>query len=308
MPRAVALPPIAGLCALLAGCYYAKQAEGQLRILAGLRDIPAMVDDPSVPDATREKLRLVLEIREFGERRMGLAPSTNYTRFFDTQGRPVSWIVSACRKDRFEPYTWWFPIVGALPYKGFFRRGDAEAESRAIEGEGYDILVSPVSAYSTLGWFSDPVFSPMLDLPEGELAALILHELTHGTVFVSGAADFNESLATFTGQQGALEFIRWRYGTRSDEYDRAVRAFGLAERRDERARELFRKLDEFYRSAASPARKVELRDSIAGRPVNNAEILMQRRYGRLEEFRDLFEQAGGDWRGFFERVRPGRIR
>ncbi len=294
------LAPLAVLAAgPLCGCYLLKQAQGQLRILGGAVRIEEMLADPGVPGRTKEKLRLILEIKEFGEREMGLEPTGSYTRFFDTEGAPVSHLVSACPKDRFEPYTWWFPIVGTIPYKGFFDPADADAEADGLERQGYDVARHEVAAYSTLGWFADPVFSTMLDDPEEEIAALILHELTHATVYAPGRTDFNESLASFAGRQGALEFARWRFGLGSPVYDRAVRRFAEAEARDARAIETFRKLDDLYRSGTSREDKLALRDLVAGHPVNNAEILMQRRYGRYDEFRAIFDRAGGDWKKFF---------
>jgi predicted aminopeptidase len=288
---------------LLSGCYIAKQAEGQAALLAGLVKVEEKLSDPALPSETRRKLLLVLEVKDFGEREMGLAPTANYTHYFDTEGRPVSYVVSACLRDRFEPYTWWFPIVGRVPYKGFFRRSDALEEARALDAEGYDVSLRPVAAYSTLGWFTDPVLSTMLDDPDEELAALILHELTHATLYVAGDADFNEGLATFVGRQGALEFLRWRYGTGSPEYERGVRAAAEEERRDADARRLFQALEGLYRSSIPPARKVALRDAVGGRRVNNAEILMRRRYGRVDVFQALFDQAGGAWKRFFAGVR-----
>jgi predicted aminopeptidase len=290
----------------LSGCYLLKQAEGQIHLLLNLRDVGEMLADPAVPDATKERLRLVGEIREFGERRMGLRPSRNYTVYYDTKGKPITYVVSACRKDRFEPYTWWFPIVGTVPYKGFFRRSDALQEAQALADEGYDVQVGTAAAYSTLGYFPDPVLSTMLDDPDEQLAALILHELTHGTLYVAGGTDFNEGLASFVGWQGALEFARETRGIASEAYERTVRAFAREERRDAEAKALVARLQELYRSQLPPGRKIELRDQVAGRRVNNAEILMQRRYGRYDEFRAAFERSGADWRRFFETIREER--
>ncbi len=304
MGKTVSLLALALLAAgMLSGCYLARQAQGQLRILTHMRRIEDVLADPAVPHAVKEKLRLVLEVKEYGEREMGLAPSDNYTRFYDTGGHPVSHLVSACRQDRFHPHTWWFPIVGTVPYKGFFDPADAGAEAAGLAAQGYDVATHEVAAYSTLGWFPDPVFSTMMDDSEEEIAALVLHELTHGTVYVTGNTDFNESLATFAGRQGALEFVRWRFGLGTPVYDRAVARFAAAEIRDARALDLFRRLDDLYRSGTSREDKLGLRDLVAGRPVNNAEILMERRYGRLDIFRSIYERAGGDWRLFFGAAR-----
>lgn len=237
------------------GCYVLKQAGGQLDVLLNSRSVEEMLVDPSVSQTTRDKLRLIGEIKEFGEREMGLAPSANYTTFYDTAGRPITYVVTACPKDSFRPYTWWFPIVGEVPYKGFFNRDDAVAEAAALREEGYDVSLGSAAAYSTLGWFKDPVLSTMLDYPAEQLAALILHELTHGTIYLPGGADFNEGLASFVGWQGALEFARWRFGARSVEYDRTVQAFAREQDRDARALSLFEALDRLYRSEASREQK-----------------------------------------------------
>jgi predicted aminopeptidase len=284
----------------LCGCYIFTQALGQLRVLLNSQRIDALLADPTVPDDVKLKLRLVREIKAFGEDELGLNPSSNYETFYDTKGQPITYIVSACRKDRFQPYLWWFPIVGDVPYKGFFDKEDAVDEAKSLEAQGYDVSLGTAAAYSTLGYFPDPVLSTMLEYPEEQLVALILHELTHGTIYLPGGADFNEGLASFVGWQGALEFARRRHGIASEKYDRTVRAFAAEERRDERAREVFRKLDELYQSGLARDEILARRDRVAGRKVNNAEILMQRRYGRYDEFRARFEKADGDWRAFFE--------
>lgn len=286
----------------LCGCYILTQAQGQLRVLLNSERIDTLLADPAVPVETKLKLRLVRDIKAFGEHELGLNRSSNYETFYDTKGQPITYIVSACRKDRFEPYIWWFPIVGDVPYKGFFAKGDAEEEARALEAEGYDVSLGMAAAYSTLGYFPDPVLSTMLEYPDEQLVALILHELTHGTIYLPGGTDFNEGLASFVGWQGALEFARQKHGISSSEYDRTVRAFAAEERRDARARQVFQKLEELYKSGLPTSEILAKRDKVAGRKVNNAQILMQRRYGRYDEFREKFEKAEGRWKVFFDQL------
>lgn len=288
------------LLPLLSGCYIITQGYGQLRMLLDSRQIDDLLADPTVPDPVKLKLHLVREIKDFGEHELGLARSVNYESFYDTGGRPITYIVSACRKDRFEPHLWWFPIVGEVPYKGFFNPEDAKAEAQALDAQGLDVTVGTAAAYSTLGYFPDPVLSTMLDYPDEQLAALLLHELTHGTIYLPGGTEFNEGLASFVGWQGALEFARRKRGIRSPEYDRTVAAFAAEERRDARAKEIFHKLEELYKSGKSRAEILAERVKIAGPRINNAAILMQRRYGRYDEFRARFEKAEGQWKVFFE--------
>jgi len=294
-PLALAL-----LLPILSGCYILTQAQGQLRMLLNSRNIDELMADPAVPDKVKRKLLFVREVKEFGEFQLGLARSANYESFYDTQGKPITYIVSASPKDRFQPHLWWFPIVGDVPYKGFFSRDDAVAEARELEKQGLDVALGTAAAYSTLGYFPDPVLSTMLSYPDEQLAALLLHELTHGTIYLPGGADFNEGLASFVGWQGALEFARLKRGLHSVAYDRTVRAFAAEEKRDAASLALFRKLDELYRSNRPRAEILAEREKIAGEKVNNAELLMQRRYGRYDEFRARFEAAGGEWRPFFE--------
>src|SRR5882672_4779912 len=292
------------LCLLLlpplTGCYILVQAQGQLRMLLTSQRIDDLLADPRVPDATKLKLLFVRDVKSFGEHQLGLSRSNNYETFYDTQGKPITYVVSACRNDRFQQHTWWFPIIGDVPYKGFFAREDAVAEAKELEKEGLDVSLGTAAAYSTLGYFPDPVLSTMLKYPDEQLAALLLHELTHGTIYLPGGTDFNEGLASFVGWQGALEYARWKHGIHSPQYDRTVRAFAAEERRDVKARELFKKLEELYKANLPRDQVLKERERIAGGPVNNAEILMMRRYGRYDAFRDRFEQAQGDWKTFFE--------
>ncbi len=288
------------LLPLLSGCYILTQAQGQLRMLLNSRKIDELLADPGVPDKVKLKLLFVREVKDFGEHQLGLARSANYESFYDTQGKPITYIVSASRKDRFQAHLWWFPIVGDVPYKGFFSREDAVAEAQELEKQGLDVAMGTAAAYSTLGYFPDPVLSTMLSYPDEQLAALLLHELTHGTIYLPGGTDFNEGLASFVGWQGALEFARRTRGIPSTAYDRTVRAFAAEEKRDAASLALFKKLDELYRSNRSSRDILAEREKIAGGKVNNAEILMQRRYGRYDEFRARFEAAGGEWRPFFD--------
>jgi predicted aminopeptidase len=292
----------------LCGCYLLTQAGGQIGILLNSRNIDTVLADPSVPAETKVKLRLIKDIKVFGESELGLTHSSNYESFYDTQGQPITYVVSACPKDRFQPYLWWFPIVGKVPYKGFFAKEDAQEEARALKEEGYDVAIGTAAAYSTLGYFSDPVLSTMLDYPEEELVALILHELTHGTIYRPGSTDFNEGLASFVGWKGALEFACYRHGIASEEYARTACALAEEEQLDAKAQALFTKLDDLYKSHLSLDHVLSSRERIAGGEVNNAEILMQRRYGRYNEFQERFEKVGEDWRRFFESLRKEKLR
>ncbi len=313
MRRYLLLAILAGAPGLLGGCYLVRQGAGQIDILLTRQSVGDYLEGDASP-ADKEKIRFIQDVKQFGEREAGLDPTDNYSTFYDTEGKPVSWVVTACRKDRFESYTWWFPIVGTVPYKGFFDRKDAVAQAKELEEAGYDVSMGSVGAYSTLGWFSDPILSTMLDDSDEALADLVLHELTHGHVYVSGRGDFNESLASFVGRQASLDYFRKRYGENSPPHLRAIRRYADEERFDSFMIALYNELDAYYRSSPpdvlqgrekifQKARESFLswRDEMNGIrfdwflkvPLNNSTIQGRRRYGRTELFQKVFNSAGG---------------
>ncbi|MBI4563378.1 MAG: aminopeptidase [Planctomycetes bacterium] len=303
---------------MLSGCYLARQACGQAKILLGSRDLTDVYRDPELDEASARKLDLIREAKRFAEENLGLRASRNYTTYFDTGRDAVTYVVSACLKDRFEPYRWWFPIVGSLPYKGFFDLEDAQAEVESLKQEGWDVDLSESAAYSTLGWFRDPVFSSMLDLSDAALAALIIHELVHGTLYVPGRADFNESLATFVGNEGAIQFLERRHGRDSMEARRARRRFEDEQAFDAALRDLFARLSVVYASDRAGEEKLALREEVfagareefralgfvrfAEGPLDNARLVARLRYGRYNSFRRAYERAHGSWPAFFAAV------
>jgi len=194
------------------------QAKGQFNILWNVRDVEEVLSDPATPKETIEKLELVARIRTFAMDSLGLQNSENYTTYFDQKGKPLLWIVTASQKYKLEPYTWSFPIVGTVPYKGFFDLERTRSLGKQLKEEGYDVYLREVGGWSTLGWFRDPILSEMLNRSTGDVANLIIHELTHSTIFVKDSITFNENLASFIGHQGALLFLQSNYGKNSKEY------------------------------------------------------------------------------------------
>lgn len=205
-----------GLLMLLAGLlwwqralvdYGLMQAEGQLRILREARPLDEVLADEQVPDSLKNKILLIQDIRAFAVDSLGLRPSDSYTTLFDQKGEDVLWVVSAVRPYQMEAKEWWFPFVGTVSYKGYFDYDKIVAEQQELDSLGYDTYLRPVGAWSTLGWFSDPIMSNLLFRGDGSLANTIIHELTHATVFVPDSLTFNENLASFIGHQGALRFL-----------------------------------------------------------------------------------------------------
>ena len=168
--------------------------------------------------ADREFAELVQDIRRFATEELGLKTSKNYTRYVDLERDYLAAVVSASAADSFRRHEWHFPIVGAVPYKGFFNVEDARKERTKLEKKGLDVWIRGVDAFSTLGWFKDPLFSFMRNYSPYRLADLIIHEELHATVFIKGRVQFNEELAEFVGSEGARLYMESRFGADSEEY------------------------------------------------------------------------------------------
>jgi predicted aminopeptidase len=201
---------LAVLVVLPIGRYLLRAAWEEAKILARRRPILAFMGDSTVPADVRQRLALVLEARRFAVDSIGLDAEESFTTFSPLERDTLVLVLSAAPRDRLESYTWWFPIVGSVPYKGFFDFGAALGAQRDLERRGFDTYMRPASAFSTLGWFNDPLLSSTLRLPEGDLASTVIHELTHNTRFVKGEVEFNESFASFVGARGAAWFFRTR--------------------------------------------------------------------------------------------------
>lgn len=192
--------------------YGLQQLKGQMHIICNARDVNECLNDATVPDSIKQKLLLIGEIRRYAVDSLGLKDSKNYTTLYDQQSKPVLWVLTACEPFAMKAYEWNFPLLGAVSYKGFFDKEIGLPEEAKLKAIFYDTEYSPVSAWSTLGWFRDPVLSNMLKRKEGQIAELIIHELTHATVYLPSNVDYNENLATFVGEQGAIRFLTYKYG------------------------------------------------------------------------------------------------
>ena len=198
--------------------YAIQQGAGQTSMIWNSKPVKEVLDDTSFPDSLKQKLLLIAEIKQFTIDSLGMNQSENYETVFD-QGKTATLLnVSACEPYSFTPKEWTFPILGSVPYKGFFDKKEARKEIQKLKYEGYDVDVYSPSGWSTLGWFKDPVLSNMLKKNEGSLSSLIIHELTHGTLFVKNNVNFNENLANFIGDKGAEKFLLQKYGKDSKQY------------------------------------------------------------------------------------------
>jgi predicted aminopeptidase len=198
--------------------YGLQQGYGQMNIIWNAKPVETYLKDPSFPDSLKARLELINEVRTYAIDSLGLKDTENYKTLYDQKGEEVMWVVLASEPFKLQPKEWKFPIIGAVPYKGFFKKERAENLKKELEAEGWDVIIRNPGGWSTLGWFTDPILSKMLARSEGDLANLIIHEMSHATIFVKDSVDFNENLATFIGDRGAEEFLLYKYGRDSKEY------------------------------------------------------------------------------------------
>jgi len=192
--------------------YILHATTGQIRLLGGAVPISEGLKSDTLTPEQKDRLRLVAEIKAYGEKELGLKETENYeTVYLKTRRRPI-YVVSAAPKDRLELISWWFPVVGNMPYLGFFDLQKAKAEVESLMGKNLDVTLGTAEAYSTLGWFQDPVTMNLLLGSELDLVETILHEMTHTTLYVKSQSAFNEGLAVLVGKRGAMQFLEKTYG------------------------------------------------------------------------------------------------
>lgn len=313
------------LATSVGGCdglrYVTHVAEGQFGILGQIEPIDAVLASDRLTPEEEAKLELILSARDYAATVMGLNAGDSYTTFYDTRGDPLAFNLSAARPDALVAVTWTFPFVGEVPYLAFFDEGYLREEEQKLIDAGYDTMTYEIDAYSTLGVFEDPVRSPMLQRNELSLADTIIHELLHNTIWRPGDTNFNESLATFVGRQGAVEFLRATYGDDSGWPAVAEAWYADVDRVNTFLRTLYDDLEAFYAEPMSSAEHVAGREQVyaaargrfvaevqpllnyprnfagyADLPTNNAWMLSNYRYNlNLDVFADVYRAVGADW-------------
>lgn len=196
--------------------YLVKSGYDQAQLIRARVSIDNVLADPEISPEYKRKIQLVNEVRRFSEIQLGLTPTENYKTFVKLNRPYVTYIVQAAPQYELEHYLWDFPIVGRLPYKGFFNKEDADAEAKELQRKNFDTMVRGVRAYSTLGWLRDPILSSMMDYKDWDLVNLIIHESTHSTLYIKSSADFNEQLASFVAAKGTEIFYTAKEGASSE--------------------------------------------------------------------------------------------
>lgn len=279
------------------------------------RPVAEVLKDEKTPIGVKKALDDVSKIRLYGEKN-GLKPTKNYSDYVKLNRPYVVWSVSACESLRFVPKSWNFPFVGSFTYLGWFDEEDANKFATSLRDAGWDVDVRGVTAYSTLGWFRDPVTSSMITGSEdsyGYFANIILHETVHATVYIKDQSWFNESLASFAADRMTTDYLRERFGSDSREYGSHL---GLEKKRNEwqkKFRMIYEEMSRIYKDTSkTDAEKLEDKTNIFARlkeqtgikrEINNATLIQYRTYGSgMDEFESLFKACKMDWRSFFNTI------
>jgi len=306
-----------GALLLCSGCemlsYYTQAIGGHLDVMAEARPLDAWLADPATPADLRERLETARRIREFASRRLALPDNASYTSYADL-GRPyVVWNVFAAPEFSVEPKRECFPFTGCVPYLGFFAEASARDEAARLERDGLDTYVGGVPAYSTLGWFNDPLLSTFIRYPDVQVARLMFHELAHQVVYAEGDTTFNESFAVVVEEEGVRRWLQ------SEGRSAELAAFEVAQARKRAfaaaAKQTRERLAALYASRLPPQamrekKRAELDRLRAQFPgavpavPNNAFLASVSLYtGMVPGFERLLAQSGGDLPKFYDRVR-----
>jgi len=280
------------LASLLSACspiYVLRAAYEEGKILWRRQPITDYIQQPDISFETAEKLNTVLAVREYARDVLRLNVGGSYASYSYVDRPDLTYIVIAAPKTELRPYTWWFLIVGSVPYKGYFSKQDAEGEIERLKAEGYDTNLRTSAAFSTLGWFDDPLLSHLLKYDKVGLAELVFHELFHNTLYVSGQGAFNESVANFIGHRAAIEFFRVQYGADSAEHKRARQRWDEEREFGEFVAGLARDLTGLYQSEIPRDDKLRLREEVFSR-------------GKAEWARRVADRPAHRFRGFSQQA------
>lgn len=319
----------------LFGCanfgYYAQAFNGQMDLIGKTRPIDELLADSDTDAVLRAKLGTVLEVRDYASRELGLPDNNSYRAYADV-GRPyVLWNVFATPEFSLKPQEWCFVITGCVAYRGYFSQKDAEAFAATLRAQGHDAYVGGVSAYSTLGWFRDPILNTIINRPAVDIAGLMFHELAHQRLYVRGDTMFSESFAMAVELEGVRRWLKTRAET--DEYERYE---ARTHRRDQFVALVLKhrdRLDSLYQSNLSAdekrAGKVKIFDEMRedyqrlkaqwggqghydawfAQDLNNAHLVSLGTYHRyVPAFQAMLARTQGDLDAFYQSVEAlGRL-
>lgn len=297
-----------------------------MNILYHREPLEKVLKDPNLNPEVKKKLLIVQKARDFAKEKLFLNVGKNYSTYVDLHRPYVVWAVNASPQWKLEHHLWHFPIIGDVPYKGFPSEEDAKEEAQSLEQQGFDTYTRGVTAYSTLGWFNDPLLSSMMRYSEEDLINTIIHESVHATIYIKSNADFNERLATFIGDKGTELFYQTEDGPdsvhlikiKSENEDQklfsefitqeldALKAFYQSHPEpDFSLREVqFKKIKDRFREALQPKLKSKSYENFEKTPLNNARLLLFKTYIEdLSDFQTLLDKNNGDLIQFLSKIK-----
>jgi len=293
----------------------------ELKVVGQSVPFKQAVDDPNLTEEKREKLQWISEVRDFARDQLKLNVGASYEYYYDTGDGPAVYNLSASLQDKLEPRVWDFPFVGEYQYLGFFNVDQAKEYRQKLTGLGYDVFIYGAVAYSTGGFFRDPIYSSLLELDKPLLADTVVHELTHNTIFGRNNSEYVESIANYVGKKGSLEFIKVKAGEESELYKQAVDEANDRVLVNQFLAEVYDELSAYYaRTDLTSEQKIEQREAVfqgarerfkeevlpyfknpdknsawGNIPTNNAWILLHRRYNRgTSLFESVYIGCGND--------------
>jgi predicted aminopeptidase len=308
--------------------YYDQAINGQMEIMRNREPIADLVEDPETPAWLRNKLIFVQSVREFAAKELHLPVDGHYLSYAALDRPYVVWNVFAAPEFSLTPKTWCFPIVGCVSYRGYFAEDDARHFGDSLKQEGYDVFIGGAIAYSTLGWFDDPVLSTVVSLGDPDIAALIFHELAHGVLYIKDDTAFNESFATAVEQEGLRRwqasadnpegYQKWlrkqrhrrKFTTLVSKYRTRLQALyesdlPLAAKREKKA-DVFTQMNTEFRDLKSDHSGMAVYDAWFNYPLNNAQLISVSTYHDwVPAFGKMLSESGGDLKRFYERC--GRL-
>lgn len=321
---------LAGVTLLISGCqslnYYAQSVKGQLQVIHRSKPIDEWLKNSNTSAQLKQKLEQVKQIRQFASSQLYLPDNKSYTRYADLQRPYVVWNIFAAPELSLEPYRWCYPVIGCQTYRGYFSKQPATVLADQIKNDGYDVSVGGVKAYSTLGWFNDPILNTFVNYSEINLAGLIFHELSHQVVYVKGDTVFNESFATMVESKGVEIWLK--QNAKAEMLLQYEQSQNLEQKALGLLAQYKQKLNQVYESDASKTDKrlqktemfVELKseyqrlkqqfqfaspwDRWFAQDLNNAHfVAVGTYYDKVDAFEKLFIKAGEDFERFFTEVK-----
>jgi len=312
------------LSACSSPAYYLQAMSGQKKLMQSRQNIRSVLDDPATSDELAGQLKTAEQIKAFAQSELGLPVEDNYSSYVEVEGEALVWNVIATREFSLEPKKWCFPVAGCVPYRGYFERQKAQDSADRLSRKGMDVIVSPAAAYSSLGWFKDPLLSTMLSGSDTRLAAYLFHELAHQRLYVKNDGLFNEGYASYVEEAGVRTWLEFR--NQPDQLQNWLKlqqvskdfsslvgntrgeltSLYLSQQPEDIMRkkksEIFTRFESGYQRLSDE--KWEGKDYYAKwfkEPLNNARLALYNTYeGSHCAFQRLWDHGGGNWQKFHQ--------